>query len=1002
MTAKLLSKLLLLLTLTCYCLPSLALDPKLNWRSLRSEHFIVHFPQSHTQTAQRISHLAEQIHHRLSPQLAWQPDQPTHLVLNDFSDTANGSATVVPYNLISLNLSPPPSGSELSDFNDWMENLLVHEYSHILQLDKKRGVPDLLRRYLGHQVFFYPNLYQPNWLIEGLATHMETDDQKEIGRRQSSLYLTMMQTELTTPETKGSQANRNRTKPPFKSLSQINAHQVEWPLNTDYLYGAFFYKFLQQRYGEQSIFNFVSAYSNNWLPFALNTTSKEIFNQSFAALWQEFEIWLLPYLATASQNPNPRKTQAPENTALKGQIANPSINRLSHHGGFTGPVRTEEDQVFYLRNDGHQQAAIMQWQNSAPPKQLMKVEPGSRFDFHPKAGFVVAQLDYCDSHRLFYDLYLFQQSSFHAEKNGQRITHCGRYHDVAWHPNGETIAAITTRNGHSEIHLLNSSGELAQSIPPPSDARILSAIDWSKDGQFLVSSSHNLKLGQWDIAEYSLKSRQWQWITHDRAIDSQPQYSPSDEAIVFSSDQQTTTQAYQYNRQSKLIQTLSSHPTGAFSPNRTNNDQVVYIGYHQDGFDVYRQPPSSQKVMDGPKRKVKGEPTNIPTASNQNIESTALETTVLETTALETTPTVSTDYSPLPTLLKTTWLPIFSYHSDRGTRLGASFSGSDPLRFHKYQWGGFLDTFANEPSGFLNYQYNDRVFVAIDRSNRYYVDSSNSLTAQETKDSAEFFYHIPWLKRARQWHLLTGFAVENHRFKNINLPFSINPTAQDFVLGAALFFNSSQRYVYNTSRTEGRQIYAAIEWTQESNSKYSGASAIVDWRKYLPLNQRHVIALRQVLAATEESALPFKLGDTFGDNYLSLRNVFNRREFSLRGYENNNANLQGKFLSLSSIEWRFPLFNVERTLMIPPLGLGQIHGSLFIDSGNAWSDSQLSTSPDSKSTLSINDWHSSIGAELIVHPKLFYRVDLIGRLGAVRALNDLKEDTLYASLGLSF
>ena len=132
MTAKLLSKLLLLLTLTCYCLPSLALDPKLNWRSLRSEHFIVHFPQSYAQAAQQTSLLAEQIHHRLSPQFAWQPDQPTHLVLNDFSDTANGSATVVPYNLISLNLSPPPSGSELSDFNDWMENLLVHEYSHIL------------------------------------------------------------------------------------------------------------------------------------------------------------------------------------------------------------------------------------------------------------------------------------------------------------------------------------------------------------------------------------------------------------------------------------------------------------------------------------------------------------------------------------------------------------------------------------------------------------------------------------------------------------------------------------------------------------------------------------------------------------------------------------------------------------------------------------------------------------------------------------------------------
>jgi len=979
---------LLLLTLTCYCLPSLALDPKLNWRSLKSEHFIVHFPQSYAQTAQQISVLAEQIHHRLSPQFAWQPDQLTHLVLNDFSDIANGSATVVPYNLIRLNLSPPPSGSELSDFNDWMENLLVHEYSHILQLDKKSGLPALLRRYLGHQLFFYPNLYQPNWLIEGLATHLETDDQKAIGRRQSSLYLAMMQAELSIPDTHDSHANHNRIKPPFKSLAQINAHQVEWPLNSDYLYGAFFYKFLQQRYGEQSIFDFVSAYSNNWFPYALNTTSKEIFNQSFASLWQEFEHWLPSYLATASQNPhrNPDLNKKHLNPNLNDH---PSINRLSHHGGFAGPVRTEGEQIFYLRNDGREHAAIMQWQISAPPKQIIKVEQGSQFDYHPKAGFVVAQLDYCDSYRLFYDLYLFQKSDRHAEHNGQQITHCGRYHDVAWHPNGETLAAVTTRNGHSEIHILNSSGELEQSITPPSDARILSAIDWSKDGQLLVSSSHNLTLGQWDIAEYSLKSHQWQWITNDRAIDSQPQYSPSDEAIIFSSDQQTITQAYQYNRQSTLIQSLSSHPSGAFFPNLISKDQVVYLGYHHEGYDVYQQTPSNQNHN---QNNAKLDPTDIATASNRIKQSTPFETISTESSA----------YSPRSTLLKTTWLPIFSYHSEQGTQLGASFSGSDPLRFHKYQLGGFLDTFANEPSGFLNYQYNDRVFVALDRSHRFYVDSSDSLAAQETKDSVEFFYHNPWLKRARQWHLLTGFAIENHRFKNINLPFSILSSTRDFVLGTALFFNNSQHYVYNISRTEGRQIYAALEWTQESNSKYSGASAIVDWREYLPLGQRHVIALRQVLAATEEGALPFELGDTFGDNYQSFRNVFNRREFSLRGYENNNVGLQGKYLSLSSIEWRLPLFNVERTLMIPPLGLGQVHGSLFIDSGNAWNGSTLNAESNSNSSPSISDWHSSVGAELILHPKLFYRIDLIGRLGAVRALDDLGEDTLYASLGLSF
>lgn len=1010
MPANLVQKSLLFIALVCFCLPSFALDPKLNWKSLPSDHFIVHFPESYLENAQQVSALAEKIHQRLSPQFNWQPDRPTHIVLNDLIDVANGNASIAPYNLIEVNLFPPRSGKELADFEVWMESLLIHEYSHILQFDKKSGVPGFFRRFFGHQLSFYPSIYQPAWLKEGLATQLETDDKKHIGRRQSSLFRAMMLAELgiNKPriQTSGLQPQPQtqptpRAKTQFKSLAQVNAHSVQWPLNTEYLYGSFFYHFLEQRYGRQAIFDFVAAYSNNWFPFALNTTSKEVFGQNFATLWQAFELWLPSYLAQEPQDT--QQTSGHTETAIQ----------LSHHGAFTGPIGTSGNDIFYLRDDGHQKAAIMQWQADAPPSVLVHVEHNSQFDIHPEAGFVVAQLDYCDPHRLFYDLYLYPHNADAVSPKSpalKQITHCGRYHDVAWHPNGNTLAAITTRKGLSEIHILSVHGELKQVIQSPNADTILSGIDWREDGQSLVSAAHQAQRGQWDIAEYSVKTNRWHWLTNDQAIDSHPQYT-RDQSIIFSSDRDGAFKAYQTKPNAHTATVLTPATNLALHPKLTQDNKIVYLGYHSEGFDVYQSslPPTTlsngdltTKTNDRPSAlNIKLPQANNPAPYPSSNQAHSNPVEIPKTRPRNKPGAAIKDYSPWSTALQTTWQPIFDYRTDQGALLGIRFSGNDPLRVHHYQWGGFIDTFTEEPGGFFSYQFNNQVSITLTRSQRFLADTSNNLRAIETRDSIEFFYQLPWLALNQQWRLLSGFAIENQQFKNIDIPNLQDSNSQDYVLGSALFFNNSRRYLYGISRTDGRQVYAVLEWVQEADSEFAGAAGIIDWREYITLGRRNVIALRQVLAATEEVDIPFELGDTFTDHYQGVNNVFNRRDFSLRGYESSHLALQGQYLSLSSIEWRFPLLNIEHSFMTPPLGISGVHGLFFFDSGNAWNDS-ADNSLVNRFINKRSDWHSSVGAEIIINWKLFYNANFSSRLGAVNTFDELGEDKLYASIGLSF
>ncbi|HEY8377522.1 MAG TPA: hypothetical protein VIK91_13600, partial [Nannocystis sp.] len=199
------------------------------WRTLETEHFVIHYYQGNEVAAERAAATLERAHTRLAADLGHTPFLRTQVVLTDATDSANGVATVIPFARIDAHVTAPDSMSVLESYDDWLDILLIHEYTHIVHLDTVHGLPRLVNAILGFGVLgkvWPPNGAQPRWFIEGLATYEESRLSSQ-GRRRSAHFDTMLRMHV--------------LEHGFQRLDRVSSPGTIFPhVTTVYLYGLHF------------------------------------------------------------------------------------------------------------------------------------------------------------------------------------------------------------------------------------------------------------------------------------------------------------------------------------------------------------------------------------------------------------------------------------------------------------------------------------------------------------------------------------------------------------------------------------------------------------------------------------------------------------------------------------------------------------------------------------------------------------------------------------------
>lgn len=128
----------------------------------------------------------------------WQyaPSGVTNILFNDFSDVGNGGTMVLPWNFLSIGVSPFDYTFSVVPTNERMQWLMNHELTHQVMCDQASRSDQAFRSIFGGKVvvdnrdplsmvysyFTTPRWYSPRWYHEGIAVFMETWMSGGIGR----------------------------------------------------------------------------------------------------------------------------------------------------------------------------------------------------------------------------------------------------------------------------------------------------------------------------------------------------------------------------------------------------------------------------------------------------------------------------------------------------------------------------------------------------------------------------------------------------------------------------------------------------------------------------------------------------------------------------------------------------------------------------------------------------------------------------------------------------
>ena len=248
-------------------------DPKLEWKTIETGHFYVHYHEGTEKIALELARESERALAELTDRLDHSPRAKVHLVVSDSTDFPNGITRVFPYPQVLYYPVLPRSDSDIDHYDKWIRTIATHELTHIVVIDMTRGLTKALRYTFGYSIAM--NGLSPRWLTEGSAVYSETE--LTTSGRGRSAYLDMV--------LRMAILENN-----FPSIDRAGDGLIDWPGGSaPYLFGYGFYSYLVDSYGEEKVAKFWKRYSGQLIPFRINGAAKKVFGEDFATLWDKWK-----------------------------------------------------------------------------------------------------------------------------------------------------------------------------------------------------------------------------------------------------------------------------------------------------------------------------------------------------------------------------------------------------------------------------------------------------------------------------------------------------------------------------------------------------------------------------------------------------------------------------------------------------------------------------------------------------------------------------------------
>ena len=546
--------------------------PELQWRTIETPHFFVHYHDGTERTARVVAKVAEDIYQPVTSLYHHEPDSKVSFIIKDYDDFSNGAAYFFD-NKVEIWASS--LDFDLRGSHNWLRNVVTHEFTHIVEIQTAlkfgRKVPAIYLQWLQYEserrtdvLYGYPNgivsypisgFVVPSWFAEGVAQY----NRKELrydswdSHRDMILRMYALDDKMLT----------------WNEMSVFG--KTSLGNESSYNAGFAFVSYIGSKYGDDKLEE-ISRNLSSLTAVTIDGAIGKAIGKSGSELYEEWKEYL-------------KRDYTQRTSDLKGTLAEGEIFGKVGFGNFYPQFSPDGKSIAYVSNkeaDYFSLSSLYLYDIASKTEKLLKSGVRSNFSWSPDGKRIYfSKLSRSNDHwSNLFDVYVYDID----REEETRLTHGLRANAPAVSPDGKTVAFVAGGDGTLNIFTMNADGTDIRKRTTYTNGEQVYNPKWSPDGKNILFD-FSVADGR-DIAMLPAEGGEVTFLAATPEDERNAVFTSGGSKVVYSSDKTGIFNLYELTLATKETVQLTNVLGGAFMPSVDGSGKVAYSTYTSSGYKV--------------------------------------------------------------------------------------------------------------------------------------------------------------------------------------------------------------------------------------------------------------------------------------------------------------------------------------------------------------------------------------------------------------------------------